>query len=227
MLGINFDYKLKFTNHMDEICKKASRKLKALARIAPYRGIRKRRALRNAFFKSQFNYCPLIWMCCNRSLNNKIDRLHERSLQIVYSDRTSDFSEVLEKDGSVSIHCQNIRQLATEMFKVSKGLCPEIVKGLFQFRNDIPYNLRQRSQFHIPPVRTVFSGTESIKFLGRKVWELIPDEMKELESLWEFKRTISCGNPHPALADYANNTFIGLVFFNKVFCFINNIFLQH
>ena len=73
------------------------------------------------------------------------------------------------------------------MFKVSKGLCPETVKGLFQFRNKIPHNLRQRSQFHIPPVRTVFSGTESITFLGPKIWELIPDEMKELESLWEIK----------------------------------------
>ena len=57
-----------------------------------------------SFFKSQFNYCPLIWIWCNRSLNNKIDRLHELSLRIVYSDKTSDFSELLEKDGSVSIH---------------------------------------------------------------------------------------------------------------------------
>ena len=129
-------------------------------------------------------------MCCNRSLNNKIDRLHERSLRIVYSDKTSDFSELLEKDGSVSIHYQNIQQLATEMFKLSKGLFPEIEKGLFQSRYDIPYNLRQRSQFHIPPIRTIFSSTESIKYLGPKIWELIPDEMKELESLWEFKRAI-------------------------------------
>ena len=37
-LGINFDYKLKFTNHIDEICKKASRNLNALARITPYIG---------------------------------------------------------------------------------------------------------------------------------------------------------------------------------------------
>ena len=77
MLGINFDYKLKFTNHIEEICKKASQKLNALARIAPYMGISKRRTLMNALFKSQFNDCPLIWMCCNRSLNNKTDRLHE------------------------------------------------------------------------------------------------------------------------------------------------------
>ena len=212
MLGINYDYYLKFTNHIEEICKKASRKLNAHARIAPYMGIRKRRTLMNAFFKSQFNYCPLIWMCCNRSLNNKIDRLHERSLRIVYSDKTSDFSELLEKDGSVSIHYQNIRQLAIEMFKVSKGLCPEIVKGLFQFRNDIPYNLRQRSQFHIPPVRTVFSGTESIKYLGPKIWELIPDEMKELESLWEFKRAIKLWKPTSCPCRLCKQYFYGIGF---------------
>ena len=134
-------------------------------------------------------------MCCNRSLNNKIDRLHERSLRIVYSDKTSDFSELLEKDGSVSIHYQNIRRLATEMFKISKVLCPEIVKELFQFRNDIPGNLRQKFQFHIPPVQTVFSGTESIKFLGPKIWEFIPDEIKEIESLWKFKRAVKLWKP--------------------------------
>ena len=51
MLGINFDYKLKFANHIEEICKKASQKLNALARIAPYVVIRKRRTLMNALFK--------------------------------------------------------------------------------------------------------------------------------------------------------------------------------
>ena len=63
-------------------------------------------------------------------------------------------------------------------------------EGLFQFRNETPYNLRQKFQFHIPPVRTVFSGTEIIKFFGPKIWELIPDETKELESLWKFKRLL-------------------------------------
>ena len=99
MLDIDFDYKPKFTNHINEICKKASRKLNALARIAAYMGIHKRRTLMNAFLKSQFNYCPLIWMCCNRSLNNKIDRLHERSYRIVYSDKhqISEFKRAIQK----------------------------------------------------------------------------------------------------------------------------------
>ena len=38
----------------------------------------------------------------------EIDRLHERSHRIAYNDKTSDFSELLEKDDSVSIYYQNI-----------------------------------------------------------------------------------------------------------------------
>ena len=73
-------------------------------------------------------------MCCNRSLNTKISRLHERSLRIVYNDKKSNFNEVLVKDDSVSIHHQNLQKLAVEMFKISRVLSPEIVNELFQFR---------------------------------------------------------------------------------------------
>ena len=57
------------------------------------------------------------------------------------------------------------------MFKVSRGLSPEIVNELFQFREQIPipYELRQRCQFQIPWVHSVFSGAESLKFLVPKV----------------------------------------------------------
>ena len=61
--------------------------------------------------------------------------------------------------------------------------------------NEITYNLRQRSQFHIPLARAAFSGTESIEYLGPKIWKLIPDEMKELEIIWEFKRAIKQWKP--------------------------------
>ena len=47
-------------------------------------------------------YCPLIYMCCGRSLNNKMYRLYEWYLRIVYSDKRSNFKELLKKDSSYS-----------------------------------------------------------------------------------------------------------------------------
>ena len=127
LLGITFDCKLKFNKHIEGICQKASQKLNALARLAPYMGTTKKHILMNAFFKSQFNYCPLVWMWCNISLNSKINWMHGQCLRIVYNDKKPDFDELLVKDGSVSIHHQNSQKLAVEMFKVSRGLSPKIV----------------------------------------------------------------------------------------------------
>ena len=103
LLGIQFDNKLSFDYHLSEICKKASRKLYALGRVTPYMNLSKRKILMNAFFNSQFSYCPLIWMCHSRIINKKINRLHERCLRIIYCDKQSSFEELLEKDSSVSI----------------------------------------------------------------------------------------------------------------------------
>ena len=64
------------------------------------------------------------------------------------------------------------------MFKVSRGLRPETVNELFQFRGQIPYELRQRPQFQIPWVYSVFSGPESSKLLEPKIWALVPNKIK-------------------------------------------------
>ena len=68
----------------------------------------KRRILLNAFFISQFSYCPLVWMFHNRGKNDKINQIHERCLRIIYNDKKSTFYELLEKDCSVSIHKRNL-----------------------------------------------------------------------------------------------------------------------
>ena len=72
-------------------------------------------------------------MFCTKNLNDKINHIHERALRLVYLDYTSSFEEFFEKDNSVTIHIRNLRSLAIEMFKVVKGIGPEIVKDLFQF----------------------------------------------------------------------------------------------
>ena len=70
LLGITIHSKLSFDKHIQQICSWVGAKLKALARIAPFMNITKKKILMNAFFNAQFNYCPLTWMFHNRKLNN-------------------------------------------------------------------------------------------------------------------------------------------------------------
>ena len=83
LLGVNIDSKLSFNDHVTSLCVKAGRKLTALTRIARSLTTEKRRILINAFVESQFNYCRLVWMFHSRKLNNKINKLQERSLRII------------------------------------------------------------------------------------------------------------------------------------------------
>ena len=131
LLEIEIDCKLSFENHFNQICSKANAKIKALARMAPFLNKRKRRLLINAFFKSQFSCCSLSWMFHSRTLNNKINRLHERCLRIICNDNTTSFTDLLEIDNSVSVHHRNIQVLATELYKFVNGLSPKLVSGCF------------------------------------------------------------------------------------------------
>ena len=128
---------------------------------------------------AQFNYCPLIWMCHNRTYNNKISRLQERFLRLIYNDKHSSFEDLLEKDNLVSIHHKNLQALAFEMFKVHTKTSPEIMQKVFLIKEQGNYNLRNQTDFVIPQVKSVNYGLESIRFLGIKIWESLTNDLKK------------------------------------------------
>ena len=77
----------------------------------------------------------------SRSINNKINRIHERDLCIVYNDFKSSFKNLLEEDGTVSIHVKNLQKLATEIFKISKIFSVPLMSELF-YQKVNNYDLR-------------------------------------------------------------------------------------
>ena len=189
LLGVTFDNQLNFNQHISKICKTASNKLHALARVSSYIDEDKRRILFNSYFSSQFNYCPLIWMNHNKSINKKINHLHERALRLIYCAHSSDFQELLQRDNSVTIHQKNIQALAIMMYKVVNNIAPTIVSELFSYSN-VNYNLRSGSQFHQPSANKVWNGQETISYLGPKNWNMVPEGMKQKSSIFAFKREI-------------------------------------
>ena len=192
LLGILIDSELSFDQHICSICSKASKKLHALGRIATFMSLNKRRTLMKAFIESQFNFCPLIWMFHSRTMNNKVNRIHERPLR---SDNVSSFDELLKKDQSFSIHHRNIQRLAIELYKFFQDLSPSIMKNVFQFNTNIPYNLRSRSELYSRNPKTVKYGTETISYLAPKIWSLVPNAIKSSKSLDAFKFKIRQWEP--------------------------------
>ena len=115
LLGINVKAKLKFHVHVGIFGQKANRKLNVLAKITNYMELRKNGILMNAFFTIQFNYCPAIWMCHSRSLNNKINDFLELCQRIIHNHEVLNFEALLNKNNSVSNHHKNIRALVIQI----------------------------------------------------------------------------------------------------------------
>ena len=193
LLGITVDSKLTFKAHVSELCTLASQKLHALSRISNYMIFEQRRIIMNSFILSQFGYCVLVWMFHSRRLNNRINKIHERSLRIVYRDDKSSFADLLEKDKSFTIHERAIQKLCIELYKVAYGISPKLMRLVFPTKPEVKYPWE--NIFQTFNVRTVTWGTESLSHLGPKLWTLIPLKLKKLTSLAKFKSEIKLWKP--------------------------------
>ena len=82
-----------------------------------------------AFITSQLSYCPIVWMFHSRTLNDRINKIYERTLKFVYKNETFlSFDDLLKRYRSVSIHPKNLQILATEIYKTKYDLGPKIIR---------------------------------------------------------------------------------------------------
>ena len=123
VLGITIDDKLTFTPHFGNKIKKANRKLHALSRVKRYMGFEQNKFIMPCFIKSQFIYCPLIWMFfCSRTSMNKLNNIHEKCLRLIKNDYDSNISELLESSHELSMNKTCINYLMIEVYKYFHGL---------------------------------------------------------------------------------------------------------
>ena len=134
-LEIRIDSEFTFPEHDFPLCSKANKKLIVSARVSKYMDIEKRWILMKSYISSQFNFCPLTWMCHSRKLNMEINKVHKQALRIVYCDYKSSFQEFPQKDNSVTIQ-KNLQYLEIEICKVKMGQSPLIMTEVVKIRKD-------------------------------------------------------------------------------------------
>ena len=117
LLGITIDEKLTFTKPVANICSLANNRLRALARIRRLLLMEQTKYLSETYITSAFRYCPLICMFCNKTSNNQINKIHKRTLLLIFKMEDANFEDLLLKDNSWSVHENNIHTLLIEIYK--------------------------------------------------------------------------------------------------------------
>ena len=151
-----------------------------------------------AFITSQFQYCPVSILfqfqycksgCFTADSLTKKSTNYRNGLWELHKDAESTFSELLEKDRAVTIHTKNLQILVIEMYKSRNDLNPSFMQEIF-CENESHYNLRNNNEFIQPRVRSVNNGTESVRFKGPQLWQMLPQPIRKSESLSQFKAKI-------------------------------------
>ena len=103
LLGITTDKKTPFKQHIENLCRKAHNKLHALRPIRRFLTIEKAKILGNLFIDSQFNYAPLLWMFSRKTLYPKIEKIHHKTLKVIY-DSNDTYDNLFLQSNTVSVH---------------------------------------------------------------------------------------------------------------------------
>ena len=111
------------------------------------------------------------------------------------NDKSSTFYQLPEKDKSVAIHTRNLQYLATKIFKVKIRISPTIMTEILNFCDNATHNVRNDQVLERRHNRTTNFGVESASTLGPKIWELVPENLRQSTSLNSFKQSIKNWNP--------------------------------
>ena len=170
ILGITLDRSMGFNTHIKNICRKAGQKLSALLRISPYLDQGKKVLLYKSMIKSQFNYCPLVWMFCSRQSNNLINRVHERGLGLTNRNETNkEFQQILREKNEPTIHQKNLQVLMTEVYKIVNGIAPPRMNSLFNFCPNI-HNIKNFLEIFTEKRKTAKYGIETATYQAPFLW---------------------------------------------------------
>ena len=187
ILGVVIDDRLNFDEHVSMCCTKAARQLNALARISKYLDFKSKTIIYNSFILSNFNYCPLAWHFCGKTNNQKLDKLQERSLRILYCDYSSHFQDLLGNTSTESILTTRIKCIVSEVFKSLYKLNAPCLHDMFKI-NKTSYDVRV-TKLEQPLRKTTNYGLRTFSYIGSRLWNLLVQEYPEVPhiDLGQFK----------------------------------------
>ena len=164
VLGVTINDRL----HISACCLKASRQFNALSRISKHINLKSKSIIYNSFIASNFNYCPLVLHFCGTTNSNKLEKLQERSLRILYNDFESPIQNLMDKSGQGTLLSNRLKYLILEVFKSIRKSNAPCLHDIFVLQ-EVPYDLRTPKPEQ-PISRTTNYGLRTFSYLGSKLW---------------------------------------------------------
>ena len=101
----------------------------------------------------------------------------------------ANFKDPLFKDNSWNVHESNIHTLLIEIYKSINNLSPPIMNGFFDLKNT-RCDFRSKQLLKLAETSTYRYGTQALCFKGNLIWNTVPNKIKNIGNIEDFKKHI-------------------------------------
>ena len=185
---------LNYSSHIKHLSTKCAKQTNVIARLSKDLSIESKMKIMNAFLLSNLNYCSTVYHHCCMSDSKKLEQIQRRFLRYVFNDFESSYQNLLERSQKSSLYINRLRLTLEMVFKIMNDQLPPMESTFFT-AHETNYSLRRSNTLCKGPFNTMTHGYASLKYQGPKLWNLLPDHVRNAKSLKEFNDCIKIWSP--------------------------------
>ena len=196
LLGVQIDEKLTWNKHVEDVAKRATSGVGAIRRIRDFVDRETLISIYNALVRPHFEYCSEVWDTLGIGLLTRLQKLQNRAARIIMGmTNDSPALEAITALGWETLESYRAKSKAVQMYKVLNDLVPNALVNLFMRKSDITdHELRGSSTSLQMPLPRTENMKKSFSYDGAKLWNSLPADLRDSDSLQIFKNGIGAQN---------------------------------
>ena len=191
LLGVYIDQDLTYEIHIDELCKKLSKRLGLLRHISPYLKQSQRMVFYLAVIKPLLMYLSSIWSSCTKDILERALRMQKRAARIILdAERTTRTITLFNALNWVPFYTDSYINRCSMAHKRLGGLTPDYINNILKTNSDIHTRSTRFSKlnFHCPLYKKSTEGGRTFSVRTIKEWNQLPIDIKKTTNIKNFKR---------------------------------------
>ena len=194
-LGVKLDERLCWSVHTDYVCKKVSSAISGLRQIRDFIPQETAITVYNGLILPWFDYCDVVWDNLPSTSAERLQKLQNRAARVItrqnYDIRSHNIRKTLKWE---TLEERRFKHKATMMYKTQNNSAPTCLQNLFREKDNSVYNLRNNNNQLVLGIPRTEYLKRAFVYNGARIWNQLPEYIKQAKSLSSFKRELSSVN---------------------------------
>ena len=190
-LGVFIDSELKWSLHIEELCKKIGRMISYLGRLSSFVNESGLKLLYNSVIMPHIDYGDVIWHSAAKTHLQMLQKLQNRAGRIILKIKPSEHKSIHEIHYVLNwemLQKRQTRHMHSLMYKIFHNLAPTYLEEKFTFRRT-GYALRTENNLSLPKPNTQ-SCKRTFLYRGSALHNEVPLHIRQSSSINVLNREV-------------------------------------